>query len=306
MIQHYNLDTCPNNISGIYLLTFSNGKIYIGLSNNIKRRIKEHNFDSRQPVLFSAIKKYGRIYEFDILEEIECQNRELLLNKEIEYIAKYNSNDKNFGYNLTPGGNSYMKIYNPNALFSESDLENIKYDLEQGILSEKEIAETYGCCEGTIHRINVGKTYPNQKWNYPLRKEKKIYQGEDNPNNKLKDNQVIRIIKELQDNALSMANIAEKENCSLSLISAINNGKTHYNPQYNYPIRKNKSTKNYFKLTDEEVKLIIDLLKERQLTMTQIGQKFNCSRETIGDINNGKKYRQHNIDYPIRLRSKKN
>lgn len=47
MIQHYNLDNCPNNISGIYLISFPNGKIYIGLSNNIKRRIKEHNLDSR-------------------------------------------------------------------------------------------------------------------------------------------------------------------------------------------------------------------------------------------------------------------
>lgn len=47
MIQHYNLDNCPNNINGIYLISFPNGKIYIGLSNNIKRRIKEHNSDSR-------------------------------------------------------------------------------------------------------------------------------------------------------------------------------------------------------------------------------------------------------------------
>lgn len=117
MIQHYNLDNCPNNISGIYLISFPNGKIYIGLSNNIKRRIKEHSLDSRQPVLFSAIQKYGKIYEFDILGKIDSQNRELLLQKEIEYIKKYNSNDKTFGYNLTPGGNSYMKIYNPNALF---------------------------------------------------------------------------------------------------------------------------------------------------------------------------------------------
>ncbi len=306
MIKHYNLDNCPNCISGIYLITFLNGKIYIGLSNNIKRRIKEHNLDSRQPILFSAIKKYGKIYEFDILEEIDSQDRELLLKKEIEYIAKYNSNDKNFGYNLTPGGNSYMKIYNPNALFSESDLCNIKQDLEQGLLSEKEIAEIYGCCENTIHRINTGKTYPNQNWNYPLRKDKKLYMGENNPNNKIKNDQIIRIIAELQDGILSMKEIAKKENCSSSLISAINNGKIHYNSQYNYPIRENKSTKNYLKLTDEEVNLIIDLLKERCLTMTQIGQKFNCSRDTIGDINNGKKYHKNNINYPIRLRSKKN
>ena len=41
-----------------------------------------------------------------------------------------------------------------------------------------------------------------------------------------------------------MKEIAKQENCSPSLISSINNGKTRYNSDYNYPIRKNKSTKN--------------------------------------------------------------
>lgn len=306
MIKHYNLDTCPNNVSGIYLINFPNGKVYIGLSNNIKRRIREHNLDSRQPVLFSAIQKYGKIYEFDILEEINPQDRELLLLKEIEYIKQYKSNDKSFGYNLTPGGNSYMKIYNPNALFSEADLKNIKNDLEQEILSEAEIAEIYNCCRNTIQQINTGITYFNPEWKYPLRKNKKTQNGENNPNSKVKDFQVDRIIKALQDNKLSMKEISKLENCSSSLVSSINNGKTHYNPDYSYPIRKNKAIKNYLKFTNEEIFLIIDLLREGHLTMSQIGQKFNCSRDTIGDINNGKRYHQENINYPIRLRSKKN
>lgn len=240
------------------------------------------------------------------MEKIDSQNRELLLQKEIEYIKKYNSNDKTFGYNLTPGGNSYMKIYNPNALFSESDLNSIKEDLEQEVLTEKEIAEIYNCCRNTIQQINTGKTYPNSKWDYPLRKNKKLQYGENNPNTKVKDNQIERIINALNNTDLSMKEIAKQENCSSSLISSINNGKTHYNSDYSYPIRKNKSTKNYLKLTNQEVDLIIGLLKDGHLTMTQIGQQFNCSRYTIGDINNGKKYYRENINYPIRLRSKKN
>lgn len=240
------------------------------------------------------------------MEKIDSQNRELLLQKEIEYIKKYNSNDKTFGYNLTPGGNSYMKIYNPNALFSESDLNSIKEDLEREVLTEKEIAEIYNCCQNTIQQINTGKTYPNSKWDYPLRKNEKLQYGENNPNNKIKDNQIERIIAVLNNTDLSMKEIAKQENRSPSLISSINNGKTHYNSDYNYPIRKNKSTKNYLKLANQEVDLIIELLKDGHLTMAQIGQQFNCSRDTIGDINNGKKYYRENINYPIRLRSKKN
>jgi predicted GIY-YIG superfamily endonuclease len=39
----YNLENCPSGLSGIYKINFSNGKCYIGQSNDIKRRIKEHN-----------------------------------------------------------------------------------------------------------------------------------------------------------------------------------------------------------------------------------------------------------------------
>lgn len=41
----YRIEDCPTTISGIYKINFPNGKSYIGLSNNILRRIKEHNND---------------------------------------------------------------------------------------------------------------------------------------------------------------------------------------------------------------------------------------------------------------------
>ena len=49
--------------SGIYKIDFPNGKVYIGLTCDLKRRIKEHNTDSLSSLLpvHKAIKKYGRI-----------------------------------------------------------------------------------------------------------------------------------------------------------------------------------------------------------------------------------------------------
>ena len=305
MIKHYNLDNCPNNLSGIYLITFPNGKIYIGLSNNIKRRIKEHNTESRQALLYKVIQKYGKIFEFDVLEEIDSINRELLLKKEEEYIAKYKSNQKEFGYNLTPGGNTYMKYYNPNALFSEADLENIKEELLNSSLSELEIAQNYNCSQDTIIRINTGKYYFNNKWNYPIRKNKKFQNGEKNPNALLRDNQYNEIISLLKNSSLSMKEIAQQFNCSSSLISSINRGVTRKQKNIEYPIRKNKITKNYLKLSERDIDIIISLLQDRDLTMEEIGKQFNCSRDTIGNINNGISYHRNNINYPIRLRSKK-
>ena len=70
-------DICITNIySGIYKLVFPNGKIYIGLSNNMYRRMLEHNTDFRSNLPIElAIKKYGKIKEFEILELIEPSNR---------------------------------------------------------------------------------------------------------------------------------------------------------------------------------------------------------------------------------------
>lgn len=46
MSNVFNLTNCPN-IAGIYKINFPNGKCYIGLSNNILRRMKEHEHDKR-------------------------------------------------------------------------------------------------------------------------------------------------------------------------------------------------------------------------------------------------------------------
>ena len=49
-------------VQGIYKINFPNGKIYIGLSIDIKRRIWEHNcpHEDKTPC-DKAINKYGRI-----------------------------------------------------------------------------------------------------------------------------------------------------------------------------------------------------------------------------------------------------
>lgn len=50
------------NNSGVYKINFPNGKSYIGISVNIKKRISRHNLDARkekpQYPVHKAIKKY--------------------------------------------------------------------------------------------------------------------------------------------------------------------------------------------------------------------------------------------------------
>ena len=85
---------------GIYKITNKiNGKTYIGQSNNIERRFKEHKWKSKETnkSLKLAYEKYGlENFEFSILELCKLEE---LNDKEIYYIKKEKPK-----YNRTTGG----------------------------------------------------------------------------------------------------------------------------------------------------------------------------------------------------------
>ena len=89
---------------GIYKITKKeNGKSYIGQSNDIERRFKEHQYKTDIPIEL-AIQKYGvDAFEYEIIEECSLDE---LDEKEKYWIAYYNTY-KGFGYNCNEGsGNS--------------------------------------------------------------------------------------------------------------------------------------------------------------------------------------------------------
>ena len=90
-------------IQGIYkIINCINNKIYIGQSNNIEHRFKQHKSNSKNKCkhpLYNSINKYGiGNFEFIILEKIKNIN-ELDL-RELYWINHYKSNNPNYGYNL--------------------------------------------------------------------------------------------------------------------------------------------------------------------------------------------------------------
>lgn len=99
---------------GIYLIrNLINGKVYIGKSTDIYRRIVSHisslnleKLSNENEHLINSWKKYGKeLFEYIILEECSF---ELLKEKELFYIQKYNSLDRNFGYNFRLDSESGM------------------------------------------------------------------------------------------------------------------------------------------------------------------------------------------------------
>lgn len=89
--------------SGIYLFeNIINKKIYIGQAKDIHERTYTHFFGNPELYFHKALKKYGE--EGFNIYILEYTNIEDLDNKEIFYIKKYNSNNPEFGYNMTAGG----------------------------------------------------------------------------------------------------------------------------------------------------------------------------------------------------------
>lgn len=81
-----------------------NGKIYIGQTNNLERRKKQHLYDNRtnHQAFKRAINKYGiDCFKWEIIDE--CLDKCEINEKEKYYINYYNSKIPN-GYNIASGG----------------------------------------------------------------------------------------------------------------------------------------------------------------------------------------------------------
>jgi hypothetical protein len=97
--------------SGVYLLTFPNGKVYVGCSAStnsqacIRQRLRSYRAISckYQKKLFAALKKYDHN---DIVVDILVISSDPIItfSAEMDFIKKYNSQNKDFGYNILPGG----------------------------------------------------------------------------------------------------------------------------------------------------------------------------------------------------------
>lgn len=155
---------------GIYKITNTiNQKCYIGQSENIKRRWKDHKKDAfwengpdYEYPLYRAIRKYGiDKFVFEVLEE--CLPEELD-NKEVLYIQQYHSFGQN-GYNQNEGGNHQTQ----SKKLTPEDVAAIIYRLKTTFDPLSLIAKDYGVGITTLHNINVGDAYCQQNETYPIR-----------------------------------------------------------------------------------------------------------------------------------------
>ena len=142
---------------GIYKITNKlSGKTYIGQSNDIERRFKEHKCKKDIPVEI-AIQKYGiENFIFEILEECSIDE---LDEKEKYYINLYNTYRGN-GYNCNEGGGCSNYENNGRTKLTNEDV----YDIREAYnkhLRRKDVYENYKdkIAFGAFARIWDGSTW---------------------------------------------------------------------------------------------------------------------------------------------------
>ncbi len=165
---------------GIYKITkISTGKSYIGQSNDIERRFKEHQTKgktSRIPVDI-AIKKYGiNAFTYEILEECSLNK----LNEKEEYWIKYYNTVQN-GYNCSIGGNQQsIGENNGRAKLTEQDVIKIR----KAYANHKKQKDIYKEFQNIISFGTFQNIWQGKSWSYIMpevytkeNKEYYIYQN---------------------------------------------------------------------------------------------------------------------------------
>lgn len=86
-----------------------NDKIYIGQTNNLKKRDHSHIYNQHNTYIDNAIKKYGRT-NFDYWTITVCDNVEQANQEEIYWIAEMRSQLGSHNvYNISDGGEASMR-----------------------------------------------------------------------------------------------------------------------------------------------------------------------------------------------------
>ena len=291
----------PANVSGIYKINFPNGKIYIGRAKNIRSRIWEHYSKKDNTPCQKALWKYYDCYnkiDIDILEQIANYDLDAICILERKWIKKYKSNEKNIGYNLTMGGDGAdYGVNNVASKITQEDLDNIILLLKEG-KTNTFIANIYNLHPDTIGKINQGKHYYNDNLEYPIRPKNGIIEYKEKYNS-FSNEQLDLALFLLSTTKLTRKEIMDQTGISTATLTNLNTGKHPYCNQVNitFPIRLSKRT---VPLTQDEIEAIKKELLNPNLSIQDIANHFNCSRDTIGDINQGKRYAKENEKYPIR------
>lgn len=218
---------------GIYkIVNKINGKIYIGQSNDIERRWREHlccycnpNVTDYNSKKYRAFRKYGiENFELQIIEEV---SKEKLNEREIYWIQFYNSVKK--GYNLAYGGSmpNLRGEDHSQAILTQDNVNKIMYYLEFTEKRFGDIGKQFNITSSEICHINNGNNWISDEKAYPLRKTSYARKGEENGMSHFTDEEVLSMREMYQIKTIEEIQEIYKDRVSKSAIKHILTGDSY-------------------------------------------------------------------------------
>lgn len=252
---------------GIYKITNKiNNKVYIGQTINYKKRSKRHfsyllRNSHHNLYLQRSYNKYGKdAFSIEMIKECEISELDQL---EKDYILKYNSIDREYGYNLMDGGQKYrnftddvkmrMSLARKGKKLTKEHCRNISIGQKGRIITQD-----------AINKANKTK------------KEKGIHLGEKNPNALITDETAKRIIISLLD-GLTVKEIALQYETTLDTVYNI-----MYNKSYTHIMTDMRDKlKDRTALTfEDKIEKAIQLYMDGY-SQNKIAKELNVSRNTL-------------------------
>lgn len=207
----------------VYLHYFPNKKRYIGITcQGTKNRWRHDGTGYKGQIVKRAIDKYGwnNILHFILYKDLTEEEAKA---KEIELIAKYKSDDKRYGYNITAGGDdgghhcTKVICINTNEIFDSIKKASQKYNVK--------MENIRACCKGETKTIG---THPNTNerlvWQYY---EDYLIEPKDISHMDLTHNQNICPVKCIETNTIynSITEASKQTGANKSKIVAVCKGK---------------------------------------------------------------------------------
>lgn len=206
-----------------------NNKKYIGISSeeNPNRRWK-NGYGYRQQVFFRAIQKYGwDNFEHEIVITNLTESEAKI--KEQELIAQYNSNNPNYGYNRSKGGDD-LPEKTPELLEKISNTLKQYYQTSEGLQRKQEISQQRKEYYQTHNAPFKGKHHTKETKQIMSEKAKQRKPNRSIPINMIDDNNnIIKSFNSKQE-VLNFLNIV----CYTSLNKALNQHTKYKNYFWEY------------------------------------------------------------------------
>ena len=223
------------NVIYAYKKKSSNKIVYVGQTNNLDYRHKQHvKYDPYNPnnkeynyPLSRGIRKHGE-HEYELIILEDDLTLEQLNDREIYWIKYYDTYFN--GYNQSTGGANPVK-----PVFDDNLINLVIEMLKDYDNSFQDICDKTGLSMTHIYNINTGNRRKRDNIQYPIRPSNVV----GTRGLKISPEQNIEIHHLLLNTPKEFKEIGEMYNCNAATISRINRGltKSYRLENYTYPLR---------------------------------------------------------------------